>query len=1511
MFKKYLIMYAFTLLIYGHTICAVQVDIKMLPVNGGTFVMGESNNIFSADNITITNGFYLGQYEVSQLEYQRILDGKPGVNSTPSHWHGHPNRPVESVSFEDIKVFLGWLNDQTKDTRPSGYFFTLPTEAEWEYACRAGTTTAYSWGDSISANNANYNGNIGETTDVGQYAQNPWGFYDMHGNVKELTADKRASNPYPAWSGPQTLVDPVYYFGSQHPARGGGHYDLAWGLRSGVVFQSGFSNNFKSHDCGFRLALKKLSSFKDIEYPLINLFGGSTIVMKVGDAWIEPGYSVIDERDGNLSNMVNVNGFLNTDTVGSYSLTYSVSDLSGNLSQVTREVKVVPQIENHHLVHLSPSDSMEMLWVDRGDFKKGSPESESGRFSTFSDYYGYETQHEVTLTSGFFLGKYEVTQREYQLVMDGVTGDLNSTPSHWHGNPNRPVENVSFEDITIFLERLNNLMNDKIPEGWQYTLPTEAEWEYACRAGTTTAYSWGDSISASNANYNGNIGETTDVGQYAPNPWGFYDMHGNVGEWTSDRMVRYYGESKMNPVSHPTSTQPRVYRGGDYRTLEKHLRSASRLKEPKSKSRSADRGFRLSFKQESDTESPVLKLFGEETVILNAGDSWNEPGYSAIDEREGNLTSTVSVNGFVDVSVPGVYFLHYSASDAVGNTANTLRTVKIRGEDFIIPPSQGKVIYVDDNASEDGDGSSWANAYRYLQDAITNSNYGDEIWVAEGLYKPWQRKGIELGTSWQDTEYKKTSSFNLKSGVTIYGGFTGSEKNREPLGDPRKTILSGGNYCFTVVTAEKLESKILLSRFLVTGGDADQSVHPYTHKSASGGGIYIENSELILNELFISDNKARNYGAGVFISNSSVHFEKCEITKCLGSLRSSVDAVKIYDSNVSFNWCEIHSNQDQAVSAIKSQITFYSCQLYNNVGSAVDSMTGMISFEECSIFDNKERISYYGFGKSSSTPVPSISSKRSGALILSNSVITNNAGAGIEATKDYTLIRSCEITKNRGSGIILDEYTRAEFPQNATIESSVIAYNESRFGGGVNLGEVNTYFYNSIISNNISTISGGGIYAFTDDLIVTNCTITQNQAPTDMSTSRIDSGGIKFTSPTSRYTGNVSNKIILTNNIIWHNIDSSSSNIDHGIYLDPGRHEIEILQITGDGNSIVNQADHNIIENWTSSPSGLDPNFVNIYDPDGPDDVWFTKDDGLRIKSGSSAVDAGSNYALPAYINGFDADGNQSEPNPFDVSSNTRIVGQSVDIGAYEYDVNTPPPEALKILIEVNASSGGTVTPSDQYLFNEPAVIVAKANDGYTFSNWSGDNNSTEPNLSFSVRHEMSLKANFTEDLNDDDSDGISNFDEIIIYKTDSSLNDSDGDGLSDYSELNIHLTDPRKKDTDDDGVSDINDVVRIKLSDVLELGNGWRKSNTFGVFYISDKHWIYHSELHWIFPGKTLNKSNWLYSDKLSWFWTNLSEGIWPYIWHHQSESWMYFQSGHENPRFYHYGTKKWMTLE
>ena len=223
--------------------------------------------------------------------------------------------------------------------------------------------------------------------------------------------------------------------------------------------------------------------------------------------------------------------------------------------------------------HLVPSaDNLEMIWVEPGKFMMG----ETGK------------QHQVTLTKGFYLGKYEVTQAQWKGVMGG-------DPSAFKG-ANLPVEAVSWAGAVEFCKKLTEMekMVRRLPRGMAYQLPTEAQWEYACRAGTTTAYSWGDTITKTNANYSSSgIRRTRDVGQYAANPWGFHDMHGNVSEWTAD----WFGTYPAGPETDPTGPKKgslRVNRGSFFHNDGPYLHSARRRADPPSHRNNA-LGFRVGF----------------------------------------------------------------------------------------------------------------------------------------------------------------------------------------------------------------------------------------------------------------------------------------------------------------------------------------------------------------------------------------------------------------------------------------------------------------------------------------------------------------------------------------------------------------------------------------------------------------------------------------------------------------------------------------------------------------------------------------------------------------------------------------------------------------------------------------------------------------------------------------------------------------------------------------------------
>ncbi|MEZ5941098.1 MAG: formylglycine-generating enzyme family protein [Planctomycetaceae bacterium] len=208
-----------------------------------------------------------------------------------------------------------------------------------------------------------------------------------------------------------------------------------------------------------------------------------------------------------------------------------------------------------------------MRWVPPGSFTMGSPENEPERSRD-------EVQHEVTLSEGYWLADTACKQE----LWEGVMGE---NPCHFTGDALRPVEQVSHDDVRQFFERVQELV-----PGLKLDFPTEAQWEYACRAGTTTPFSFGNQISTEQANYNGDFpynngpkGEnrTATVGckEFEPNRWGLYQMHGNVWEWCRDWYAEYPAGEQLDPAG-PETGSYRVIRGGSWLSFAKGLRSAYR-----------------------------------------------------------------------------------------------------------------------------------------------------------------------------------------------------------------------------------------------------------------------------------------------------------------------------------------------------------------------------------------------------------------------------------------------------------------------------------------------------------------------------------------------------------------------------------------------------------------------------------------------------------------------------------------------------------------------------------------------------------------------------------------------------------------------------------------------------------------------------------------------------------------------------------------------------------------------
>jgi formylglycine-generating enzyme required for sulfatase activity len=243
----------------------------------------------------------------------------------------------------------------------------------------------------------------------------------------------------------------------------------------------------------------------------------------------------------------------------------------------------LPDVPGNQPKVLTNSIDMKLVLIPKGTFMMGSPPDEKGSEED-------ERRHEVTISRDYHLGMHEVTQAQYKKIMG-------KNPSHFQGNAvaerhpetnrvvkdvdsaNHPVEQVSWEDAVEFCQRLSALPEEK-KAGRVYRLPTEAEWEYACRAGSQTAHSFGsDEKSLVNFGwYDSNSkGMTHAVGLKKANAWGLYDMHGNVWEWCADRYGEYPKGSATDPRG-PEAGSDRVDRGGSWLLVAVFCRSANRFR---------------------------------------------------------------------------------------------------------------------------------------------------------------------------------------------------------------------------------------------------------------------------------------------------------------------------------------------------------------------------------------------------------------------------------------------------------------------------------------------------------------------------------------------------------------------------------------------------------------------------------------------------------------------------------------------------------------------------------------------------------------------------------------------------------------------------------------------------------------------------------------------------------------------------------------------------------------------
>ncbi|MBQ9344542.1 MAG: SUMF1/EgtB/PvdO family nonheme iron enzyme [Kiritimatiellae bacterium] len=681
-------------------------------VEAGTFSMGSPVGELgrapdeTRHEVALTEGFWMGVFETTQRQWELATGGKPSAWTGASH-------PVERITHGEAEAFLETLAAKT------GLAFGLPTEAQWEYACRAGTTNALHSGRDLTgtttcprlARLGRYAGNTNDAAGdgavrhaaAGSYRPNAWGLHDMHGNVEEWCRDW-----YGAY-GSAPATDPAgAAFGSQRVARGGGWKSAAQACRSGgrriryapdtrgdalgvraACTAGGEESGARAQRIVFeaigpqtatsRVALAAVaSSWKPVAFEVASgpaEMDGETLVCRAGgtvvvaaiqsggggwmaaraeqtvevarapqELWFEPigtqtatsrvelaatatgggpvAFSVVSGPgivEGNiltftgagrvelLATQAGDGTWLPAEALQTLEVTenavdalYLVVDMSGGAAAESWPVERLSAAPQGGWMDEHKRSKLVLRRIEAGTYVMGAPEGEPGSTAL------YERQRTVVLTDPHYIGVFEVTQEQWELATGG-------NPSEYAG-PARPVERVSYDDIRgasagtnwpasaeVDAESFMGVLRAKT--SLAFDLPTEAQWEHACRAGTTTGFNSGKEATGTigadpamaelgrydcNSGFGGyaqypcdGVGGTTyahtTVGSYLPNAWSLYDMHGNVGEWCLDWREGIRGTATVTNPAGPRESPygQRLVRGGNWTVAASKCRSAS------------------------------------------------------------------------------------------------------------------------------------------------------------------------------------------------------------------------------------------------------------------------------------------------------------------------------------------------------------------------------------------------------------------------------------------------------------------------------------------------------------------------------------------------------------------------------------------------------------------------------------------------------------------------------------------------------------------------------------------------------------------------------------------------------------------------------------------------------------------------------------------------------------------------------------------------------------------------
>ena len=526
---------------------------KMVRVDGGTFMMGSNNG---ANNEKPVHEVTLSPYFIGQTEVTQALWKATGCINR-SYYKGS-QLPVNNVLWYECLEFLDRLNVMT------GYHFTLPTEAQWEFAARGGNASEgylYAGSDDIWSvawykDNSNDGGTRIHVVVTKQ--PNELGIFDMSGNVEELCQDKYGAYSSAAQVDPE---NPITEDGDDECViRGGSIYAIDTKCR--VTVRSLYSN-YDRTDNGLRLALRdSLPVALGVSEDNVEMMEGDVATVSIVNG---KGSYHAASSDENVAAGYIEDSKLIIVAMWSGTATFTIWDDQSDL-----QAQVLVRVGKECNVN---GVTFKMMPVEGGTFMMGDTWDQGLSYGD-GDYYC--TVHEVTL-SNYSIGQTEVTQELWTAVM-GYNPSQHDT---WQNfiNPQGPVEKMSSDECLEFISRLNELT------GLTFRLPTEAEWEFAARGGNRSRhyeYS-GSRYIEEVAWYHGNADHWQGGGLYGPqtvallmpNELGLYDMSGNVRELCQDWYGPYSAEPQTNPTG-PETGEKRVTRGGSFADLSGDCCCASR-----------------------------------------------------------------------------------------------------------------------------------------------------------------------------------------------------------------------------------------------------------------------------------------------------------------------------------------------------------------------------------------------------------------------------------------------------------------------------------------------------------------------------------------------------------------------------------------------------------------------------------------------------------------------------------------------------------------------------------------------------------------------------------------------------------------------------------------------------------------------------------------------------------------------------------------------------------------------